>query len=404
MRIGMMADIYWPHISGVTNYIRLNKSQLESRGHQVFIFTFGEEQPDDRQESVVRSPGVPVAETGAYIAFRYTNAARQLLRSMDVVHVHHPFLSGRLAIHYCRPYGIPIAFTNHTRYDLYAQTYLPILPEQVSTTFLQAYLPSFCRSMDLVIAPSPGLKRVLAGLGVDSPIEVIPNGIDLKPFKGPIEPISRQALNIPESDVVLVYVGRLAPEKNLTFLVRAVAGVQAAYGNVRLLLVGSGPEQDNLEHIAAGSGLGQRIVFTGQVGHSDLPRYLASSDAFVTASVTEVHPLSVIEAMAAGLPVLGIDSPGVGDTVIDGENGYLCPNDLAAYVAKLGRLVAEPERRARMGRKAAESADAYAIERTSAVVLEAYARLVRQPHGGRLMAWRRRWRKLIDRMGPHGRR
>jgi 1,2-diacylglycerol 3-alpha-glucosyltransferase len=403
MRIGMMADIYWPHLSGVTNYIRLNKAQLESDGHQVFIFTFGEEEPDDGRENVTRSPGVPVAETGAYLAFRYTRAARQLLRTMDVVHVHHPFLSGRLAVRYCRPFGIPIAFTNHTRYDLYAQAYLPILPEQISTTFLQAYLPSFCRSVDLVIAPSRGVKRVLLELGVDVSIEVIPNGVDLRPFQGPIDPIPRQSLNIPPSDVLLVYAGRLAPEKNLTFLLRAVAGVQLAYGNIRLMLVGSGPERDNLEHIAASSGLGQRVIFTGQVGYSDLPRYLALSDAFVTASVTEVHPLSVIEALAAGLPVLGIDSPGVADLITDGENGYLCANDLAAYVAKLGRLVAEPERRLQMGRQASASAQAYAIESTSALVLEAYCRLVGLRRRGRLTAWRCAWQRLVDRAGGHER-
>jgi glycosyltransferase involved in cell wall biosynthesis len=83
---------------------------------------------------------------------------------MDLVHAHHPFLSARLALRYCRPFNIPIAFTNHTRYDLYAQAYLPALPDQIGTAFLQAYMPWLCREVDLVIAPSAGLQRVLAGL------------------------------------------------------------------------------------------------------------------------------------------------------------------------------------------------------------------------------------------------
>ncbi|HEX7972887.1 MAG TPA: glycosyltransferase, partial [Anaerolineales bacterium] len=166
MRIGMLADVYKPHVSGITIYISLNKKYLEALGHEVFIFTFGDEDYPDEEKKVIRSQGLPLLDTGYYISFRYNQQARRLLRTMDVVHVHHPFLSGTLAQHYCRPRGIPIIFTNHTRYDLYAQAYLPGLPEAFGETALQAYLPSFCRSCDLVISPSQGVKEVLRSFGV----------------------------------------------------------------------------------------------------------------------------------------------------------------------------------------------------------------------------------------------
>lgn len=397
MRIGMLADIYTPHVSGVTNYIHLNSRELRRSGHDVFIFTFGDPEKDDGEENVIRSPGIPVADTGVYFAFSYTRSARRLIRTLDVVHAHHPFLSGRLALRYCRPYNIPVVYTNHTRYDLYAQAYLPVLPDQLGTSFLQAYMPSFCRELDLVIAPSPGLRTVLEGVGVDAPIRVIPNGVDLEPFRRPIQPLPRELLGVDADDVLLIYVGRLGPEKNLTLLLRSFAGAQSAYPNTSLLLVGDGPEMDNLKHLAGRIGLTDRIHFAGLVDYEQVPRYLAAADAFVTASVTEVHPLSVIEAMASGLPVLGIESPGVSDSIVDGETGFLSRDDLASFSAMLTRLVADAESRKRMAEVARRSVEVYDIRRTSKAVESEYERLISQPSGRDLRTWRMGVRRLIDR-------
>jgi glycosyltransferase involved in cell wall biosynthesis len=314
---------------------------------------------------------------------------------MDIVHAHHPFLSARLAIRYCRPYNIPVLFTNHTRYDLYAQAYLPVLPEPIGMAFLQAYMPWLCREVDLVIAPSGGLRRVLEGLGVRSPIAVLPNGVDLEPFRQAGPPVSPQAVGLQPGGVTLVNVGRLGPEKNLTFLVRAFAGVASAFPEARLVLIGDGPERDNLEDQVSRSGLTGRVGFAGLVDYADLPRYLAMADAFVTASVTEVHPLSVIEAMASGLPVLGIASPGIEDTVEDGQTGYLSSEDLPAFTAKMARLVAEPARRADMGRSARQAAREYAIERTSARLLQHYEKLVAE-RPRRERRTRMLWERVVD--------
>ncbi len=377
MRIGMMADIYKPHISGVTNYIELNKRYLEARGHEVFVFTFGDEDYQDEETNIIRSPGVPIRDTGFYLNVRYTREARDLIRSMDVAHVHHPFLSGGLALLNCKPFGIPIVFTNHTRYDLYVQAYFPYLPEGVGEMFLKAYLGNFCDTVDLVVAPSPGVERVLRHLGVNAPIEVIPNGVDIAPFRQVETPMERSAFGFSEDDAILVYAGRLGPEKNLPFLLRAFRGAAQAVDNLRLLVVGDGSERDTLEDMARHMGIADRVVFTGMVPYGEIPRYLAMSDLFVTASVTAVHPLSVIEAMAAGLPVLGISSPGIGDTVHDGENGMLVPEmDLAAFTGKLVRLAMDAELRRSLSAGARQSASEYAIENTGERMLQAYEHLV----------------------------
>ncbi len=376
MRIGMMADIYKPHISGITTYISLNKQGLEKAGHEVFVFTFGDVDYKDEETNVIRSRGVPIIDTGYYLNFGYKREARKLLKTMDIVHLHHPFLSGSIGLRICRPRGIPLVFTNHTRYDLYAQAYLPVLPYVISETMLQAYMPAFCRACNLVIAPSAGMREVLVRLGVDVDIHVVPNGVNLRPYLDNQQLVDRQKFGIGSEDVVLIYVGRLGPEKNLPFLLRSFAGTAHAYDKARLLIVGDGPERDNLQDRVNAMGIQKKVVFTGMVPYQSLPGYLHMADAFITASITEVHPLSVIEAMAAGLPVLGIDSPGVGDIIHDGVTGLISSNDLATFTAQMVRLVSQPELRSEMSQHARQESEQYSIERTAMLMLDLYEKTV----------------------------
>ncbi|MBN2386003.1 MAG: glycosyltransferase [Anaerolineales bacterium] len=376
MRIGIMADIYKPHISGITNYIALHKRYLEQAGHEVFVFAFGDAEIQCDERNVVYSPGLPVVDTGYYLNFSYSRAAKHLLQSMDVVHVQHPFLSGRLALRYCRPLRIPIVFTNHTRYDLYAQTYLPLVPEEISASLLQTYMPPFCDAVDLVTTPSAGMAGVLCRLGVTSPIEVVPNGVELRLFHERCGADCRAEFGFSRDDILLVYAGRLAPEKNLDFLIQTFAGVAEAVENALLLIIGGGSETKGLKRTAGEIGLGDRIRFAGMVPYERLPDYLAACDVFVTASVSEVHPLSVIEAMAAGLPTVGLHSVGVGDTVEDGITGLLARDDPAAFAAQLTRLCLDHDLRRRLGIAARQASEKYAIDRVTKIMLAHYERLV----------------------------
>jgi glycosyltransferase involved in cell wall biosynthesis len=390
MRIGMMADLYKPHVSGVTNYIAINKEHMENAGHEVYVFTFGEEGNSDGETNVIHSPGLPISDTGYYLNVRYSSRAQELLESMDVVHVHHPFVSGSLALRYCRPIGVPIVFTNHTRYDLYAKAYMPIIGDALGEPALRAYLPSFCRACNLVISPSEGMREVLKRIGVDVPIEVVPNGVDIKPFLEPGVPQDRGIFDFQPEDVILIYMGRLGPEKNLPFLLRAFAGVSQAFNQTKLLIIGEGPERKNLQERVRLLGIEKSVVFTGLVSYDQMPKYLAMGDAFVTASVTEVHPLSLIESMATGLPALGIQSPGIGDTVKDGVTGYLIKQeDLAGFTASMARLVFDRETSRRMGIAAQKLVKKYAIENTTQLMLLQYEKVITETPKRKSSFWNR---------------
>ncbi len=177
---------------------------------------------------------------------------------------------------------------------------------------------------------------------------------------------------------------------------KSFAGVAQAIPNAHLLLLGSGIQQfeEEIRNLVSELDLTQRVRLTGRIAYDKLPAYLAMCDIFVTASVTEVHPLSVIEAMGAGLPVMGIQSVGVSDTVEDGVTGFLSTHDLSAFTAKLTRLCLDPSLRTQMRDTARKASSVYAIERTTSLMLEQYEKLKREyiPRKGN---WAVRLQKLL---------
>ena len=378
MRIGMMADTYKPYISGVTNCISLSKQMLNEQGHQAVVFTLGHAGYSDSETDVVRSPALPLLNTGFSIGFNYSPSARDRLRTMDLIHVHHPFLSGRLALRYCHGYNTPIIFTNHTRYDLYAQAYMPFIPAGLSRFYVSRTLARFCAACDLVIAPSAGLKKVLRSFGVQSDIEVIPNGVDLTPHRSVQGSRHRSEFGLLGSDLLLIYLGRIGPEKNLDFLLRAFALAQSRVSNLKLLVVGGGPRLAWARAEVKGRGLESVARVAGPVSYADVPEVLALADIFATASTTEVHPLSLIEALASGLPAIGIASPGIEDTIVNGQNGFLCSYNEHEFADRIVRLSADAELRHRMAQEARCSAERYDVRRTVAATLKHYERLIEQ--------------------------
>jgi 1,2-diacylglycerol 3-alpha-glucosyltransferase len=377
MKIAMMADLYKPHISGVTNSIELTKKWLEKAGHEVFIFTFGDEKCIDDEINVIRTTGLPVVDTGFYLNLHYNKTARQLLYSMDIAHVHHPFVSGSLAMRYCVPRNIPVVFTNHTRYDLMTQAYLPILPDSISEAALKAYLSPFYRACDLVIVPTHSIQKVLMKqFGLESPTDIIPNGVDLTLFKEEIQPVDRLQFGFSKDDIVSIYVGRLSPEKNLSMLLRAFYGAAMTYENVRLLFVGDGPERDNLKAQVRHMDLANKVFFSGSIEHKTIPAYLTAADIFVMPSYAETFGLSTVEAMAAGLPILGIDAPGSADIIENGVSGLISVDDLAVFTAKLIYLSTNHQARKKMGQNAAIASRKYDIQSTTNTLLQHYVRLM----------------------------
>lgn len=371
MRIALMTDVYKPVINGVVHHVSLLKRHLEQVGEQVWLFVPGQSEPSD-EANIVRIPGIPIADTGYHLSVSLDARSREILQTMDLIHVHHPFLSGSLGLFASNRYNIPLIFTNHTRYDLYVKQYLPLLPSTLSETALQAYFQLFSQRCAALIAPSQGVAEVMKSWGVQGRIEIIPNGIELERFTQPQRFITRQTLGLTDEVVIAVYVGRMSGEKSVERLLQIYQQVAQETERCHLLLVGAGPELDDYRQLAMRLGLQNRATLTGSVPYEQVPDYLALSDFFVTASITEVHPFTLIEAAAAGLPTLGIRSPGVSDIIQDGQTGLLAEDNDLSFGLRFLKLITDDPLRVQLGQAAAAYSHQLSAQTNARRILRLY--------------------------------
>jgi glycosyltransferase involved in cell wall biosynthesis len=396
MKIGLVTACYKPVINGVTHMVSLMKDYLEEAGHEVTVFTLGEPDPAGEEPGVVRSPGIPVGDTGYYFGFRYSSHAQELLREMDIIHCHHLFMSVEMAHRYGR---CPIVYTNHTRYDLYTGAYTA-LPQPAADAVMRQVWPDFTDYCDVVVTPSDSVRQVMLDFGVRRPIRVIENGIELDRFHRTEQAAARRQLQIAGEKTRLIYVGRLSSEKNLEMLLAQFAIVQNIVPEIELILVGKGPAEKHLQKQARELDIADCVRFAGVVPYAEVPQWLAAADMFVTASLSEVHPLTVIEAMAAGLPIVAPASPGITDTVKSGEMGLLSDYPDGGLAAGMAALILNPELRRQMGCAARDGSRLYDIRRTIEKTMTLYERLRQErpdltrekPHGG--------WRNYVERVQP----
>ena len=395
MRIGMVTACYKPVINGVTRMVSLYKEHLTALGHEVTVFTLGDADPAGDEPGVVRSPGVPLGDTGYYLGFRYRQEAQARLRQMDILHCHHLMMSIELAYRYGQ---CPIVYTNHTRYDLYTGAYTP-LPQAAADAIMRQIWPELTDMCDVVIAPSASMQRVMETFGVRCPIEVIENGVDLELFRQPAHPLARAELGLPQTGVVFVYVGRLAEEKNVAALLRQFALVWEWSPTASLLLIGDGPQKADLQQQAGQLGIDAAVHFVGAVPYAAIPNYLAAADVFVTASVSEVHPLTVIEAMAAGLPVVAVAAPGIVETVESGSSGWLTQRPEGGLAVAMVGMLHDDARRQQMGAQAQAASQRFDIRRTVQRTLELYEEMRQRYPDSPRQRKQRNWQAQIEQLG-----
>jgi glycosyltransferase involved in cell wall biosynthesis len=401
MRIGMVTATYDPEVvNGAVRMVGLYKRHLDMLGHEVYIFTLGNESVKDEETHIIRSPGLRLGDYGYYLSIGYTREAQALLAQMDIVHCHHLLMSVEMAHRYAR---CPIVYTNHTRYDLYTGAYLP-LPQPAADAIMRQVWPEFTDLADVVIAPSESVRRVMLDFGVRAPTVVIENGIDLEPFLRPRRPRGKADYDLPESAYLLVFVGRLSSEKNLAALLQQFKIAHELRPELRLALFGKGPIEAELRRLAQELGIDPCVQFRGVVDYGEVGEWLAATDAFVTASTSEVHPLTIIEAMAAGLPIAAVRSPGIDDTVESGVTGFLASASEGLDAAVVA-LAADPARARAMGAAAREVSLRFDINRTVARSVELYEELLatrpdlrREREHGRWLRRMEKWGGLLDQL------
>lgn len=384
MRIAVFTNTYRPTINGVVNSIEAFRRGLEDAGHDVFVFGPQAPEPHEEEDFVFRFPARSLRRYPEYpVPLPFSGAARKAFAAVapDVVHTQHPWLIGRWGLRLARRAGTPVVTTIHTQYEQYAHYGWPIPPGPL-TRLLRGTVRRYCQQCSIVATPGAAMKEYLRELGVTRPVEVVPNATDLSGFGTAEGRQVREALGIAPADVLFTFIGRAAREKNLDTLIQAFAIVAGELPTARLMIVGGGPALARLKRMAAEQPCHDRIALPGFVPYERIKEYHAAADVFVTASVTEVQPLSLTEAMAARTPIAGIDAGGINDMVRDGETGLLAAPakgaaGLAMVMLELGR---NADRRSRMARAAQQASLRYHIPRATDRLLEVYA-IASERHG-----------------------
>jgi glycosyltransferase involved in cell wall biosynthesis len=327
-------------LGGVPTAVETIRRGLESVGHQVVVVAPRMAGADDAGTPVIRVPAIPAPTYPDFalpLPLGRSLRRRLLGLDLDVFHAHHPFLLGVSARRLARAAGRPLVFTYHTLYDRYAH-YVPLPRAMVARRAIR-WSASFADTADLVLAPSDFVARRLRSQGVLRPIEVLPTGVDLDRFRPGDRAAARRALGLPAADRTLLYVGRLDREKNLGFLLDAIARVTVP--RTRLFLVGRGTLAASLRRTVADRGLGDRVEFRGGVTPDRLVPYYQAADLFVFASTTETQGLAVLEAMACGLPVVAVRASGVEEVVAEGVSGLLAPEDSSAFAGAVTQVLGD---------------------------------------------------------------
>jgi glycosyltransferase involved in cell wall biosynthesis len=344
VKIGIFTDSYKPYTSGVVTSITTFKKELEKLGHQLFIFAPNYSNYVETEEGVYRYYSVPAPTNPDFtLAIPVFPGMKYLLRKLDldIIHVHSPFTMGRVGLHYARRLNLPIVFTYHTLYDQYIH-YLPVAQE-LAREMTVKFSNNFCRQVDHLIVPSSEVSNILSSYDISTPISVIPTGVPVQLFKAVSrrENILRERYDIPAENKILLNVGRLTKEKNLEFLLDAFARVHRQKPQTTLVITAQGPLESALKQQVAELGLSleRDVIFTGAVPFETLIQVYYSADLFIFSSMTETQGLVLVEAMAAGLPVVAIKAYGVLDMVDHGINGLLTACDQEEFTRAVLRML-----------------------------------------------------------------
>lgn len=354
MKIGIFTDSYLPYTSGVVKSIEVFKEEYIKNGHEVYIFA-PKYSKCSKEGRVFRFTSVPsLVHPGYNLAIPVSIKVSPLVKSLDldIIHVHSPFLLGRVGAKYAKKLNIPLVVTFHTLYDQYVH-YIPFA-QKTTKEITRKICRNFCNGCDLVITPTKVVASYVAGLGVKTPIRAIPTGIEVDKFLNGNKKWLRQTYNIPLNQRILLFVGRLGQEKNIFFLLEAFEKIHQEFSEVCLVLVGEGPEEEHLKAKVHKLGLEDKVIFTGKLPWDNVVDCYHGMDIFAFPSVTETQGLVIGEAKAAGKPVVAIKAFGSREMVEDGVDGFLTELDQDAFCQKLLALVKDEELCQKMGQKAKE--------------------------------------------------
>lgn len=378
MKIAMFTNTYLPHVGGVARSVSTYEDELRRRGHEVRIVAPTFEGAQESTDDVLRVPAIQ-RFNGSDFSVRLPQPG-MIATFLDefrphVIHSHHPFLLGDSALRYSWARQLPLVFTHHTLYEQYTR-YVPLDSDALKRVAIQMSV-EYCTLCTHVIAPSESVAQLLAERGVATPTAVIPTGIDLDFYSSGDRRRFLREHGIDDNALVMGHVGRLAGEKNLAFLARAVGLYLSRHRDAIFLVVGSGDQAEAFKDALMSRAEPRQLLLVGQKTGAELADAYAAMDVFVFSSQSETQGMVLAEAMAAGAPVVALDGPGVRD-VVARDNGRLLRADATEeeFAEALEEVTGDRRRLGRMRDQARRSIESFSLDHCADQLVALYDRLI----------------------------
>jgi 1,2-diacylglycerol 3-alpha-glucosyltransferase len=378
MRVVMVSDVYFPRINGVSTAIQTYQQALRTHGVEVSLVApdYGTASPESWISRVPARP-VPRDPEDRLVRWGAMHDAVEAAveRGADLIHIQTPFVAHYAGCSAARRYGLPVIATYHTLFEEYLKHYAPLVPSAWLRGLARSFSRRQCNALDAVIVPSKAIEARLTSYGVKTPRHILPTGVSVAAPASDGRASFRARFGIDAARPVALFVGRVAHEKNIDFLLDAVDLARESRPDILLVIAGEGPALTHLHKVVADRHLENNVLFIGYLDrHSELPNCYAAADVFVFASRTETQGLVLLEAMACGLPVLALAEMGTID-ILGAGRGAVVPEDNAyAFSLKLLELLADAGLRQRLS----EDGRAYAAEWSDLALAGKMAELYRQ--------------------------
>jgi 1,2-diacylglycerol 3-alpha-glucosyltransferase len=370
MNILFISDVFFPRVNGVSTSINTFATELRALGHQVTLIAPSYTDEDKQEEWIVRVPSHKIYfdPEDRLMNFGKLKALLPWIRDkhFDVIHIHTPFTAHYVGIHFGKKLDIPVVETYHTFFEDYLHHYLPFIPQFISRKLARTISRRQCNAVDGIVSPSKPMLDVLKQYGIKTPAEVVATGLDDSSFARVDGEHFRMSHDIPLAQPMLLFVGRVAHEKNIGFLLEMHVELIKKHPDALLVITGEGPAEESIKHSIDKLGISNKVRMIGYLDRShELIACYKAADIFVFASKSETQGLVLLEAMAQGTAVVAIAELGTKSILIEGEGVLIAKDDINDFADKVSVLLSDGPKRQMIGKKGRQ----YAQEKWGAGVL-----------------------------------
>jgi 1,2-diacylglycerol 3-alpha-glucosyltransferase len=370
MNILFISDVFFPRVNGVSTSINTFATELRALGHQVTLIAPSYTDEDKQEEWIVRVPSHKIYfdPEDRLMNFGKLKALLPWIRDkhFDVIHIHTPFTAHYVGIHFGKKLDIPVVETYHTFFEDYLHHYLPFIPQFISRKLARTISRRQCNAVDGIVSPSKPMLDVLKQYGIKTPAEVVATGLDDSSFARVDGEHFRMSHDIPLAQPMLLFVGRVAHEKNIGFLLEMHLELIKKHPDALLVITGEGPAEESIKHSIDKLYISNKVRMIGYLDRShELIACYKAADIFVFASKSETQGLVLLEAMAQGTAVVAIAELGTKSILIEGEGVLIAKDDINDFADKVSVLLSDAPKRQMIGEKGRQ----YAQEKWGAGVL-----------------------------------